>query len=389
MKNNTMQKPQQIREIYLVRALAIIGVIMVHSTSGIVAGFNTESSLYGVYNFLNIFFKFGTPTFIFLSSFVLFFNYYHKPLTKERIAGFYKKRLLFIVIPYLIFSILYFALTASVQGYTSTGEMMNAFLVKFMTGKAYTHLYFVFISIQLYILFPFILMFLKKFPKVTKHTIWIGFVLQWAFVLMNHYYWQYSLKGSISFSYMSYYFLGAFMGIHYKQILDYLIVTKEKLFSKNALVWLPLWAIWIAASAGHVGVWYVTRANGAIIDSKIYELLWNVHTFTSALVLMQIAYWLYRNLHEKVLNVMIHLGVVSFGVYLIHPILLLIARKVLVTSDPILYHVAVASFFLFALIGSWIIVGFIMKYKKSWVLFGPKPKDPYVPSTKESTARAS
>ncbi|MGM0805779.1 MAG: acyltransferase [Bacillota bacterium] len=389
MNNNTLQeRPKQIREIYLVRALAIIGVIMVHSTSGVVASFNPDSSLYGVYNFLNIFFKFGTPTFIFLSSFVLFFNYYHKPLTKERITSFYKKRLLFIIIPYFIFSFLYFAMTASVQGYASTGEMAKAFMMDFLTGKAYTHLYFVFISIQLYVLFPFILMFLKKFPKVTKHTIWIGFVLQWTFVLLNHYYWQYSLKGSISFSYMSYYFLGAFIGIHYQQIHDYLVVTKEKLFSKKALVWIPLWVIWIAASAGHVGVWYVTRANGAMIDSKIYELLWNVHTFTSAIVLMQISYWLYRHLHEKVLNVMIHLGVVSFGVYLIHPILLLIARKVLVTGDPILYHVSVAALFLFALIGSWIIVGNIMRIKQSWVLFGPKPKNPYVPSKKEA-AQAS
>jgi peptidoglycan/LPS O-acetylase OafA/YrhL len=377
---DTKKRPQQIREIYLVRALAILGVIMVHTTSGVVAEFDPNASTYGAYNFLNIFFKYGTPTFIFLSSFVLFFNYYHKPLTKQLMLNFYKKRMLFIIIPYFIFSFIYFSMTATVEGFTTAPQMAKEFLFDFLTGKAYTHLYFVFISIQLYVLFPFILMFLKKFPKVTKHTIWIGFVLQWAFVLMNHYYWQYSMKGSISFSYMSYYFLGAFVGIHYQQIHEYFIVTKEKLFSKYAFVWIPLWAIWIGTSAAHVAIWYVTRANGAMLDSKLFELLWNVHTFTSALVLMQIAYWLYRNLNEKVLNTLIHLGVVSFGVYLIHPILLLIARQFIMTSSPVLYHVSIIAMYLWALIGSWIIVGNVMKYKQSWILFGPKPKNPYVPS---------
>ena len=54
--------------------------------------------------------KFGTPTFIFLSSLVLFYNYYDRPTTKKLIGGFYKKRLLYIIIPYTLFSVFYFAI---------------------------------------------------------------------------------------------------------------------------------------------------------------------------------------------------------------------------------------------------------------------------------------
>ena len=104
-----MGKPDYIAELDLVRAFAIIGVIIVHATALTVVTLDPQSSLYGFYHLLNIAFKYGTPTFIFLSSFVLFLNYYHRPLDAALIKRFYTRRLLHVVLPYVIISILYFA----------------------------------------------------------------------------------------------------------------------------------------------------------------------------------------------------------------------------------------------------------------------------------------
>lgn len=85
-------KRERIPELNLVRAMAIIGVLCVHSTSYATVDM-TGSGYYWLYNFINIFMKYGTPTFIFMSSFVLFYNYYSRPLDKKLVSNFYKKDL--------------------------------------------------------------------------------------------------------------------------------------------------------------------------------------------------------------------------------------------------------------------------------------------------------
>ena len=102
-----MERRAKLYELDLVRAIAIIGVLMVHSTSAATVTM-LDSSSYGLYNFLNNFFRIGTTTFILLSSFVLFYNYYPQPLTAQRFKKFYRNRLSYIVIPYVLISGLYF-----------------------------------------------------------------------------------------------------------------------------------------------------------------------------------------------------------------------------------------------------------------------------------------
>ena len=58
-------KRERIPELNLVRAMAIIGVLCVHSTSYATVDM-TGSGYYWLYNFINIFMKYGTPTFIFM-----------------------------------------------------------------------------------------------------------------------------------------------------------------------------------------------------------------------------------------------------------------------------------------------------------------------------------
>jgi len=105
----TLQK-ERISELQIVRALCIIAVITVHATSYATVQM-TGSSYFVVYNFLNIFMKYGTPTFIAMSAFVLFYNYNDRPLNKELLTSFYKKRLLYILLPYFMFSLFYFTLS--------------------------------------------------------------------------------------------------------------------------------------------------------------------------------------------------------------------------------------------------------------------------------------
>ena len=234
--------------------------------------------------------KFGTPTFIFLSSLVLFYNYYDRPTTKKLIGGFYKKRLLYIIIPYTLFSVFYFAMSHYLhyQG-RPFGETMESFVQKLLTGKAYTHLYFVFISIQFYVLFPLVLWLFKKVPQLAKWAIPIGLVIQWTFILMNKYYWQVPNKGSWALSYIAYFMLGAFIGIYYPKLKAWLVISRANARPHRITAWVVLWIAWATAGIGHVYIYYNSRSHGTGYNSTLYELMWNMHTYLGALVLLQLA----------------------------------------------------------------------------------------------------
>lgn len=55
-------------------------------------------------------------------------------------ATFYKRRLLFIIVPYLILSLLFYAVSLAAAGTPLSEASLSAFLMKLATGKAYAHL---------------------------------------------------------------------------------------------------------------------------------------------------------------------------------------------------------------------------------------------------------
>ncbi|KOR87994.1 acyltransferase [Paenibacillus solani] len=380
MNNMNVLPRERLPELQLIRAFAIIGVLSVHSTSYAVSAM-TDSKYFFIYNFMNIFMKHGTPTFIFLSSFVLFYNYYDRPMTKKLIGGFYKKRLLYIIIPYTLFSVFYFTLLHFLyyQG-RPFGDTIESFVQKLLTGKAYTHLYFVFISIQFYVLFPLVLWLFKKVPKLVQWAIPIGLVIQWMFILMNKYYWQVPNKGSWAFSYIAYFMLGAFIGIYYPKLKAWLVISRANARSYRVVAWLMLWIAWGAAGFAHVSMYYNSRLYGTVYNSTLYELMWNAHTYLGTLVLLQFAILFYRAGVRSWTSAFERMGAVSFGIYLIHPFFLLLYRHFpLITGNSILIHLWYAGGFAAALGCSWIVVELTVRFiPGSWVIFGniPKAKKP-------------
>jgi len=371
-----MERRTKLTEIDIVRGLAILGVLMVHSTSFATLDMK-GTTLYGVYNFLNIFSKIGTTSFILLSSFVLFYNYYPQPLTVQRFKKFYRNRLSYIVVPYIIFSTIYFVLRWYQNGFAwDLSQMWPKYWYELFRGKAYTHLYFVFISIQLYLMFPILLFLMKRFKWLAASAVFVGVALQWAFFLYNREYWQVTNRGSWSPTYFGQYFLGAWLGIYFDQIKTWLIIAKENITKSKVAVWISLWTIWLAAGISYVTIFYKQRVYGARFHNALYDGLWDVYTMLTPLVLMQVAFLIGSRLtSSRLVRSLRHLGIVSFGVYLFHPIVLLIYRKYPVHSGgTMVYHAWYAGGFLCALFISWIVVTIISRMTSwSWLLFGSVP----------------
>lgn len=376
MTTPSIRKNEHIPELQLVRALAILGVLTVHASAAASISM-LNSGYYFFYNFINIFMKFGTPTFILLSSFVLFYSYYNRPINGKLLLSFYKKRILYIIIPYIVFSVIYYALSQyNIGKPLLSPETWNGFFNLLMAGKAYSHLYFVFISIQFYLLFPLILWLTKKKPIFVHFLIPFGFIIQWAFVFMNLYDWHVKNKGSWSLSYFSLFFLGAALGIYYPKIKEWIIISKQHATGYRVAAWIALWISWLIVGISHVTIYFNARSHGTKYDPLLYEFLWAFHAVLSALVLIQAAFIIYRYLPAFISKPLYRLGQFSFGIYLVHLIFLNFYDKYIPGYGiSWMAHFRFLGSWIFMLGGSWLVVSIAARFIPfSWLLFGSLPK---------------
>lgn len=370
-------KKERLTQLDFFRAIAIIGVLHVHSTS-VATTEAMNTSIYYLFNFLNIFFKYGTPSFIFLSSFVLFYNYYDRPLTGKLIGSFYKKRMLYILLPYVLISALYFVYKMSQQDRFGDPplELLGDYWHAITHGSAYTHLYFVFISVQFYILFPIMLALLKSQRWIARWAIPIGLALQWGFVLWNKYDLHYASKGSLAISYFAYYMMGAFVAIHFKPFRSWLMSKWTDMSGIQRFSTIVLWGSWLITGLIYVQIWYDARMTNEWLDSLVYELMWNVYTMLSSLVLLHSAFILNRIAPKWLLAILRRLGELSFAIYLVHPFVLAYYRQTrdFFSLGTLEYFVWIYGGLLCALIISAVVVQMIFRRVSfSWILLGSIP----------------
>lgn len=332
----TSARRERLPELDLYRAFAILGVIHVHASSFAAAGQASSSPYYYLINLMNIFFKYGTPCFIFLSSFVLFYNYYGTPVHRGLLSRFYKKRLLYIIVPYIIASLCYFAVVQIfyVTEHPSIPALLKIFALDLATGTAYTHLYFVFINLQFYLLFPLALWLFQRFRKLVAWAVPIGLAIEWGFVLWNKYVLVLQNKGSFAPSYMSYYLLGLFLAVHFDKLRPWLTTAFARQTPALRVATLAVWGSWLTAALIHVQLYHNGRAYSQWVNSLWYEAFWNLHTLLSVLVLLQAAFWVHRGARAAVVGFLSRLGGLSFAIYLLHPVFLLGYRRLRYSIAP-------------------------------------------------------
>ncbi|MFM9278317.1 hypothetical protein [Paenibacillus jiagnxiensis] len=111
-------------------------------------------------------------------------------------------------------------------------------------------------------------------------------------------------------------------------------------------------------------------------NSLLYELLYNIYASLSVLVLLQIASVVYHQGRFALGRGLAQLGSVSFGVYLLHPLVLLLYRHFSPqTGTAWLLHLWYAGGFILALTLAWFVVSMAGRYLPyASIFFGPLPK---------------
>ncbi|MFC3750338.1 acyltransferase [Paenibacillus sp. GCM10012306] len=375
-----MKQKERIPQLDIFRAIAIFAVLAIHATSRTLAE-TLGTSMFHPFLFINKFSQFAVPSFVFLSGFVLFYNYIDRPLSGKTLGKFYSRRLIYIVVPYVIFSLMYFALkmTAGHTWSLPPMELASKLGKYLLTGTAYTHLYYVIIIIQFYVLFPLILWCLQKVRSLAAWAPLIGLALQWGFVILNKYmtnhgYWQLT-KGSLAITYFSYFLLGAGVAVYYGSLKKWLVPSREGWRAGRGSAWVALWLLWIAAGVVHVELWFNNFTKKTVINSLWYEAFSNLHALLSCLVLLQLSFLLYGAGRSLTARLLTSAGACSFGIYLIHPAILFFYRKLPFHGGSLAYTAAIAGGWLAALLVSWIIVAVAFRYvKPAWIVFGSAPQ---------------
>ncbi len=149
-------------QVDILRAIAIIAVIIIHSISANIVPF---IDLQPQLNFLigaDQLMRFCVPFFFAISGYLLAEKYLHEKISY---SSFLKKRALRLIPPYLLWSgIIYFYLTQI--AHEAYPEKYNIFQIIFF-GHADYDLYFIPALFYTYLLFPIILFFFKKWPLLT------------------------------------------------------------------------------------------------------------------------------------------------------------------------------------------------------------------------------
>lgn len=148
-----------LRQVDVVRVLTFAAVIAVHALSHTNSGLSTKSADVGML------LHFTREAFFVLTGFVLFHTSYRKPL---RVGRFWRKRLTLVGVPYLVWTLIYDVRDAT--PHLDQVAWWHRFGYDLLTGAACYHLYFLLVSMQIYLLMP---VFLWVVRRTQDHHGWL------------------------------------------------------------------------------------------------------------------------------------------------------------------------------------------------------------------------
>lgn len=325
-----MAEKEHLYEIDLMRSFIILGVVCVHvislfnlfSRPGSATQISFETALST--------FHFTREAFMFLTGLVLFVTYYRRPF---RATSFWSKRFKLIFIPYVAWTLIYILFTATyVHRHWTVFGMTVHVLMALLTGNQF-YLYFLVISMQLYLIFPLFLLWLKRIPATWHAWLFVAsFALQLALMWLNKDVlehlstagWPHGLallfrmRDRFFLTYQFWFIAGALLSVHYTRIRAYVLAHPRMVYVSFALMLAGLWIhFWISRMVLHQD-----ETTAVLVLQPImvpYSLLMTMLIWTFGLKWAHIRQQPRVRWFTQFIRVA---GSASFGVFLVHPLVL-------------------------------------------------------------------
>lgn len=342
-------KKAKLLEIDLLRMIAIVAVVLIHATAEATArvgqsplALQEGSSTQILMVAINRVGLFAVPMFLLVSSLVLFYQYYDKWSMKECLS-FYRKRILSVLVPYLLFSFFYYIYNQLLVVGPIKVEWGKFFELIQWADTSY-HLYFMIIILQFYVVFPLLLTLVKLSSFLRRWLIPVGIAVQGTFYTLGHWYIDIDHKPSLAITYTALFCFGAYVGIHYGAVSKW--VERHRLW---------VWPVSMLLVAAVPGLFLNDRYGHLFVENTWFEIVGLANVLLLSLVLLQ---WGKRlaadkpSLYSWVHKVSRH----SFGIYLLHPAFLSLYRiSMKPVGGPRAYLLFTVIGFLFSLLGSLVV----------------------------------
>jgi peptidoglycan/LPS O-acetylase OafA/YrhL len=297
-------------EIDIVRILTFACVIGVHVTSYTVA--SNDVALYGLLTLLH----FTREVFFALSSFVLIYSYIHKPVPFRK---FWPRRFLLVGVPYVVWSAIYFWSNSLRSPRGTFLDMLGKFWIDLLSGTAWYHLYFLLVTMQVYLLVPVIVWLIRKTRRHHTQLLVVSGVIQLILTGIYMYHPQWApwngFKDQFFVSYQFFIILGAACADHQKTLLDWVRSHRRLIALITALtalltigVYLLQWALGLKLSQSGTPL-------------QPIEMVWAVAVGLGLLAIG--SFWAERRKAGGPFAKAIEIGSDrSFGIFLSHPYVL-------------------------------------------------------------------
>ncbi len=309
-------------ELDRLRIITALSVVAVHVTA-LTAFLDTTLPALQAQNAFVTLFHFTRAVFMFVTAFALVYVYSRKPFTW---GEFWKRRGIGVLFPYVFWSIVY-VLVNPHPG--APLPFIQTLFKDLLTGAASYQLYYILLTIQFYIIFPW---FLKGVLRVAQHpwvVLGLSFVLELGilFAIQNNL--QAYLPGGIAsvvnqfansfvLTYQFYFILGGLVALHMSSVRAFLL-------RHGWWVVVSMAAAFAALELNYLGALQIAHAS----LSDAVAVLQPIMVFYSTAVIFFL-YWLACRQVSRIAQpasargqrVWHTLSDASFGIYLVHPLFL-------------------------------------------------------------------
>ncbi len=382
------------KELSLLRGIAIMAVVGIH-TLGNATTILQVGKVGWLLFVVSQLLQFAVPCFLFLSA---IFITYNKDTIKW--GEFYKKKIIRVVIPFLLWTAFYICFNLRIGGITKEDLVTpGKWAIWLLFGKSYTHLYYMSLVIQLYLIAPLVVGLVKGIEKVFKKYDFIAilvvtWIIQMGIYYLNRFYlvdrFPYTSTLIVWYSYVALY--GVWVGRNYERF-------------KNGVkkLWFVIWPFAIISAAIFIGFNIMNRLGlkgedvfnsiGLTYRRTYQTLIRFIFGIIMTIAMLHACILIANKKKEGILQKGIHkIGDYSFGIYFVHPVFTWLMYKLinasymsettlslpkivghkLMVTNPLQLAVIVVIGYLLILLISMLIVKIIRKTPLSLPLLGER-----------------
>ena len=291
-------KTDKLYELDYMRVIACLAVIIVHITAIGTTDYIQGSLPHIIILILNRSLKFTTPVFIFLSGVTSFYSYRKKEF---EYLPFIKKRMVKVLIPYIVWCVIYYAVYMEKRLYGFYPFDMQDFMDKVFNGTMSYHLYFVIIIVQMYIVGPVFYKLLKKSGNRVAILIISSIITALCAEFI-----RYENSDRLFLKYMFFFMLGIYVTLEYDRYTSW--INKHK--ALISALYVVCAAVYTAVSyynlSIYVGVWFLFSVVSVffvyLVGLVMKKLMKNIYPFVK--LFGQSSYYIYL-MHPLVLTLMV------------------------------------------------------------------------------------